>query len=161
MDEGRVQRRGEKLVAVLRGDVDEIAEHVVVPDFERPHAGRLGVAHLQRGDDAARLIAQRARLVERRLVSGADETAVAAERRQFVGQRSRQFGGDGRIGPAQRRDRFGDIARHLRQRREPGGKFHRGENPVTDRGEIARAAAADHDARQRPRQIGHGFERAA
>ena len=33
MDEGSVQRRGEKFFAVLRGDVDEIAEHIVVPDF--------------------------------------------------------------------------------------------------------------------------------
>ena len=47
MDEGRVERRGEQLLAVLRGDLDEIAEHVVVPDFQRAHAGRLGVARLQ------------------------------------------------------------------------------------------------------------------
>ena len=33
MDEGSVQRCGEKFFAVLRGDVDEIAEHIVVPDF--------------------------------------------------------------------------------------------------------------------------------
>ena len=161
MDEGGVERRGEKFLAVLRGDVDEIAEHIVVPDLQRLHAGRFGVAHLQRGDDAARFVAQRARFVERRLVAAADETAVAAERRQFVGQRARQFGGDGGIGAAQRRDGFGDIARHVRQRREPRGKFHRGANPVTNRGEIARPAAADHDARQGARQIGHGFERAA
>ena len=36
MDEGRVQRRRHQLVAVLRGHLDEIAEHVVVADFERP-----------------------------------------------------------------------------------------------------------------------------
>ena len=66
MDEGRVERRGEQLFAVLRGDLDEIAEHVVVPDLQRADAGRLGVARLQRGDDAARFVAQRARLVERR-----------------------------------------------------------------------------------------------
>ncbi len=33
MDEGSVQRCGEKFLAVLRGDVDEIAEHIVVPDL--------------------------------------------------------------------------------------------------------------------------------
>ena len=55
----------------------------------------------------------------------------------------------------------GDIARHVRQRRKARGKFRRGANPVADRGEIARPAAADDDARQRARQIGHGLERAA
>ena len=78
MDEGRVERRGHQLVAVLRGDLDEIAEHVVVPDLQRADAGRFGVAHLQRGDDAARFVAQRARLVERWLVAVAHEAAVAA-----------------------------------------------------------------------------------
>ena len=36
MDEGRVQRRRHQLVAVLRGDLDEIAEHVVVADLRAP-----------------------------------------------------------------------------------------------------------------------------
>ncbi len=39
MNERRVQRRRHQLLAVLRGDVDEIAEHVVVPDFQRADAG--------------------------------------------------------------------------------------------------------------------------
>ena len=86
MDEGRVERRAHQLVAVLRGDVDEIAEHVVVPDLQRPDARGLGVAHLKRGDDAARFVAQRSRFVERRLVARADKAAVAAERGQFVGR---------------------------------------------------------------------------
>ena len=37
----RVERRGEQFLAMLRGDLDEIAEHVVVPDFQRANAGRL------------------------------------------------------------------------------------------------------------------------
>ena len=40
VDEGRVERGRQKLVAVLRGHLDEIAEHVVVPDLQRAHAGR-------------------------------------------------------------------------------------------------------------------------
>ena len=40
MDEGRVERRAQQLVAVLRGHLDEIAEHVVVPDLQRADAGR-------------------------------------------------------------------------------------------------------------------------
>jgi len=33
MDEGGVERRRHQLVAVLRRHLDEIAEHVIVPDF--------------------------------------------------------------------------------------------------------------------------------
>ena len=106
MDEGRVERRAHELVAVLRRDVDEIAEHIVVPDFQRADAGGLGIAHLQRGDDAARFVAQRTRFVERRFVAGAHKAAVAAERRQFVGQRAGQLGGECGIGPAQHLDRL-------------------------------------------------------
>jgi hypothetical protein len=51
-----------------------------VTDFQGADAGGLGIAHLQRGDDAAGFVAQRARLVERRQVARAHETAVAAER---------------------------------------------------------------------------------
>ena len=35
MDERGVERRRHQLVAVLRRHLDEIAEHVVVPDFQR------------------------------------------------------------------------------------------------------------------------------
>ena len=123
MDEGRVERRAHQLVAVLRGDVDEIAEHVVVPDFQRADAGRLGVTHLQRGDDAARFVAQRARLVERGFVAGADEAAVAAERRQFVGQRALQLGGERGVGLAQRCDGLRQFARHSAERGKRARRF--------------------------------------
>ena len=58
MDEGRVERRRQQLLAVLRGHLDEIAEHVVVAHLERAHAGLVGVARLQRRDHAARFVAQ-------------------------------------------------------------------------------------------------------
>ncbi len=54
----RVERRLHQLLAVLRGDLDEIAEHVVVPDLERLDAGVVGIARLHRGDHAARGVAQ-------------------------------------------------------------------------------------------------------
>ena len=47
MDEGRVQRRREQLLAVLRGHLDEITQHVVVAHLERAHAALVGVARLQ------------------------------------------------------------------------------------------------------------------
>ena len=87
VDEGCAVRGGGELVAVLRGDLDEIAEHVVVANFQTANAGRLGVARLQGGDHAARFVAQAARLVERRVVAFAHEAAVALEGGQFVGER--------------------------------------------------------------------------
>ena len=34
VNEGGVERRGQQLLAVLGGDVDEIAQHVIVPDLQ-------------------------------------------------------------------------------------------------------------------------------
>ena len=89
MDETRIERCGHQLVAVLRRDLDEIAEHIVVPDLEDADAGLLGIAGLQLRDHLARAIAQRSRLVECAVIALADEAAVAPERRQFVTQRCR------------------------------------------------------------------------
>ena len=46
MDERGVERRRHQLVAVLGCHLDKIAEHVVVPNFQRPHRGRVGIAAL-------------------------------------------------------------------------------------------------------------------
>ena len=69
MDEGRIQRRRHQPVAMLRRDLDEIAQHIVVPDLQALDAGIVGVARLHRGDDEARGVAQAAGLVERRLIA--------------------------------------------------------------------------------------------
>ena len=58
MDEGRVERRGQQLLAVLRGYFDEVAQHVVVAHLQRAHAGLVRIARLQGRDHAARFIAQ-------------------------------------------------------------------------------------------------------
>ena len=77
VDEGRVQRRRHEPVAMLGGDLDEIAEHVVVPDLQALDAGILGVARLHRSYDETRGIAQIAGLVEGCLIALADKAAVA------------------------------------------------------------------------------------
>ena len=59
--------------------LDEEAEEIVVLDLELADAGLLGVAGLQGGDDLAGVVAQRPRLVERGVVAGADEAAVAGQ----------------------------------------------------------------------------------
>ena len=77
MDEGRVERRRHQPLAVLRRHLDEIAEHVVVADFQALDAGLVGVARLHRRHHEARGVAQIAALVQRGFISLADETAVA------------------------------------------------------------------------------------
>ncbi len=72
--------------ALQRGDLDEIAEHVVVLDLQRLDAGLFGILQLQAGDDPARLVAQRPHLVEFRMGAFAQEAAIALQQRQFVRQ---------------------------------------------------------------------------
>src|SRR5215217_4299279 len=91
MDEGRVQRRRHQPVAVLRGDLDEIAEHVVVTNLEAFYAGLVGVARLHYGHDQTRGVAEIARLVQRGLIALADETAVALDQWQVFGERALKF----------------------------------------------------------------------
>ena len=147
MDEGGIERGGQQLVAVLGGDLDEIAEHVVVADFQPAYAGLFGIARLQRGDHAARFVAQRARLVEARVVAFAHESAVALERGQFGGERALQV-----LRPAcrpggGRKQRVGDFRRDVVQRCQSAGKIGGRQHAVADGGEIARAAAADRQTR--------------
>src|SRR4051794_13983176 len=51
MDEGRVEWRRHQSVAMLRRDLDEITEYVVVTDLQRLDASQIGVARLHRGHD--------------------------------------------------------------------------------------------------------------
>jgi hypothetical protein len=63
VDEGRVPRRGHEFIAVLRRDLDKIAEHIVVADFQTPNLGFLRITRLQGCHHAAGFIAQRPRLI--------------------------------------------------------------------------------------------------
>ena len=58
-----VQRFGQHLVGVGRGDLDEIAQHVVVLDLDRGDARKLCVFGLHRRDDATAFVAQLAGFV--------------------------------------------------------------------------------------------------
>ena len=75
------------------GHLDEIAEHVVVPDLERADAALGGVARLQAGDDLSALVPQPPRLVERGVIARRHETAVALQKRQVVGERGAELRG--------------------------------------------------------------------
>ena len=113
MDEGGVERRRHQPVAVLRGHLHEIAEHVVVADFQALDAGLFGVARLHRGDHQPRGIAQIAGLVECGFIAFADEAAIALDQRQLLGQRALEFAGEIARGAAQRFHRSQDILRRI------------------------------------------------
>jgi hypothetical protein len=49
---------------MLLGDLDEIADDVVVADLERLDAGGLGIGGLEAGDHSLAVVAQAALLVE-------------------------------------------------------------------------------------------------
>ena len=158
VDEGGVERGGRELVAMLGGNLDEIAEHVVVADFQAAHAGFFGVARLQGGDHAARLVAQRARFVQARVVAFAHKAAVTLERGEFRGKRARQFGGQHAVGAAAGLQRAGDVGRHILERRQSAGEVGGRQHAVADGGEIARSAAVNGQASQRTRQIGRRLQ---
>ena len=161
MDEGRIQRRRHQPVAVLRRDLDEIAEHVVVPDLERLDAGILGVARLHRGDDEAGSVAQIAAFVERGLITLADEAAVALDQRQLFGQRAFELAGKVARGPAQRLHHGDDLRRRRFDLRQPRQCLIRREDAIAQARQIARAAASDRQPRQGARHVGCGLERGA
>ena len=74
--------------ALPGGHLDEIAEHVVVPDLQRADAGLLGIARAAAPAMTRRdCVAQRPHLVELGDGAGAHEAAVAFQQRQFVGKR--------------------------------------------------------------------------
>src|SRR5207302_4016882 len=61
-----------------------------------------------------------------------------------------------RIGRAQRRRGRDDFLRRARQRGQPRRDGDGGRKAFADRGKVARAAAAEREARERARQIGRG-----
>ena len=162
MDEGRIQRRRHQLVAVLRGDLDEIAEHVVVADLQALDAGLVGVARLHRGDHEARGVAQIAGLVECGLIAFAHEAAVALDQRQLFGKRALEFARQIARRAAQRlHDRRRSPAAELSSCASRASAASAASNAVAQAGEIARAAASDRQPRQRARHVGRRAQRGA
>ena len=75
VDEGRVEGGLEQRLALRLRRLDVVAEEVVVPDLELPDARLLDIGRLHLGDHPPALVAERARLVERRQAARADEAA--------------------------------------------------------------------------------------
>ena len=71
-----------------RADFHEIAEDLIILDFQALDACLRGIVRLQLGKDDFRARLKLAKLVERRIVAARDETAVATEKRKRVGKRA-------------------------------------------------------------------------
>ena len=138
---GRLQQ----LLAGRLRHLDEVAEHVVVPDLQRAAAGLVGVARLERGDDAARLVAQlaqprRARRRSPRARSRRRASAAAARRRAPRASASASVRVERGAGVAPpRASSVGSIAARRRARAEVARRAQ-GRRAG---GEVARAAAAE------------------
>ena len=157
MDEQLDMRRLAQDGAMQRGDLDEIAEHVVVADLQRFDAGRLGVSRLQAGDDLAAAVAQAPMLVEIAVGAVLDEAAVARIDGKRLGERRRErlldLGGRGfeTIPDAGKLLRQAEGARAMRQACAKGMRRADGR---ADRAEIARTAAPKRQTRQRAGKVG-------
>ncbi len=88
--EGRPPGLLQEILADGLRHLDEIAQHGVVLDAQRPAAGLGRVAGLQLRDHLARIDLQQTQLVQRRVMALAHEAPVAPVERQFLGQRRRQ-----------------------------------------------------------------------
>jgi hypothetical protein len=143
------------------GDFDEIAEHVVVLDLEGSDSRRLGVARLQRGDDAPAFVAQRPRLVEPGVKTHANEIAVALQERKLVGERPSKILGEcgGRAGEG------GGLRSHrlefLRVLTENAGDAPRRFESCSNRVEVARAAPLQSQSPHGAQHVRAGGERDA
>ena len=81
MDEVAHMRRRLQGRRILRRDLDEIADHVVVLELQRFDAGLRRIIALQAGDHLAGIIAQGAVLVEILRIATAHEAAIARQQR--------------------------------------------------------------------------------
>ncbi len=84
VEEGRVERGLAHPVAVLGGDLDEIAEHIVVANFQRLDAGLGLILRLQPSDDLTAFVAQAPGLVEFGCEPLANEVSIAAQVRRAL-----------------------------------------------------------------------------
>ena len=151
---------GSELVAVLRGDLDEIAEHVVVPDLERLHLGVVGVAGLQRGHHPAGFVAQRApgsrqaphRIAPRRSRRRASRAATGSP---SAAASCAAIAGSGRCNAAIASVISATAGVAVSRSRSSAAS---GLETIANRGEIARAAARHHQPSQRAGEVGRGGE---
>jgi hypothetical protein len=132
-----------------------------MPYLQCLNAGLLGVARLQLRHHLARLVAQSASLVEGCFVAAANEPAIALEQREFVRERGHDLPHNRLIGREQRAEYVVQLRTFPWQFSEPRSDARRRPNPVTNGGEVARPAAADHETGQRARHVRRDVQKLA
>ena len=128
-----------------------------MPYFERLDAGEFRIVRLQPGDHLPGLIAQPPVLIEFRTVTGLYEVAIAGRHRKLAAQCRVEFRGQGDIALRQQALQGAEAFRQSADTRSTGQhlcKPCRARQRVPHPRQIARSAAADGDAAERPRQIG-------
>ena len=117
-------------------------------DLQALDAGRPGIFRLHPGDHAPALVAQFAGLVEIGVVARRDEAAVAGHERRFGDERCvEQI--EERVVTGQAVRGGGEVDRQIDAGERRGDGVCRFQ-PAPDRGQVARAAAVERQARQRP-----------
>ncbi len=152
-----LQEARRHLVAMGGGDLDVVAQQIVVADLERGDAGLLAVATLERSDVAPSLIAQVAQSIELRIDACAQEPALAARGRRAVHEgREQSLGERAKIGDAggQRHQRRGGLA-------EPAGEPGGGVETAADGQQIPRPAASQGQAGECAIEIRHALQELA
>src|SRR5215212_9281706 len=137
MNEGSFVWSFEKVFADGLWHLDEIAEHMIVLDPQRPASRLGGVAGLQRGDKAPRVLPQRPGLLEGSVEAGPHEAAVALGQGQFVRKRRCDDVRKRWVERAERAGRCGEFVRQRHGGRERQSRFARAQKTVADAGEVA------------------------
>ena len=138
------------------GDLDEVAQQIVVADLERADPGLALVALLERGDVAAALVAQHAQLVEFRRPARPHEAAVACEQRRIL-IKAQSEAVDQAV---QRHEALGDRPQRLLVADDLAQAVSR-RQPVGDRQQITGSTTCEGQTAERPLQIGAAAQLAA
>ena len=152
MDVALRQGRGEHLLRMGGGGLDEIPQHVVVLDLQRLHPGIGDVIRLQLGDHAAPLVPERSGRVEIGVMPGRDEAAIPRLNRRFGDQRGVQHVAQGLV-PKAAGSRLSQDIGQVRLRQAVGDRGGLRQT-VTKCGQIARSAAVQRQTRQRTFDVG-------
>ena len=159
MNESRVERRPQQLLALRLRDLEKIAEEIIVLKLELTRLGELAIARLQGCDHRASFVAQRAGFVEAGVETWPHETAVAALQGQIVGKRLAKPGGQCGVDRGGGGACLAQLLRRLRRPAKRGAERGGGDEAVPHGGEIARAAAIERETGERASQIRRRLER--
>ena len=168
MDEAATSVRRFQLLGIRHRDFDVIAEHVVVPHFQRRNAGLRLEPSFKINDHKPRVISQLAELVQRAMRAFRNKAAIARHQRQVDTKIRQQHVAD-RLQRIARREQASHLV--LQRTRQclqdaslpPDGvrQRKRMRESLTDGTEIPRAATSNRNASERTSKIRHAPQQTA